>query len=329
MEYNASEIRMSENHRHNRIPFGLDSDDERIVDVVDVPRGAKCGCVCPSCRTPLVARQGDEKEWHFAHISRRVYESTKNACQYSFYISVRLMARQLIGDEITLRLPAYRGTVTRHDDRRGYPLSESFLVTEPKEVVISNVEVETRFAGVPVDIVGQINNFRFVVYFTHPGRSVPPELESTHDDRSGVIAISLDALQKTMFSKKTDRRGSYKTALIEFLTNDLSSKQWIYHPRYQRCHQQALQKLEAKAASAAASRIARGPQRSTPSNAHGLHEFDASTSPRKADGRRVLFECVVCNSQWEGWEPSGSTCPRCDTHLYRTIKKVLGDTTSE
>ena len=329
MKYNACNIRMSENHRHNHIPFGLDPNNERLVDVVAVPRGAKCGCVCPSCRTPLVARQGDEKEWHFAHISRRVYESTKNVCQYSFFVSVRLMARQLIGDEIKIRLPEYRGTVTRHDDRRGYPLSESFLVAESKEIIISNIEVETRFAGVPVDLVGHIDSFRFVVYFTHPGRSVPPELASITDSQSGVIAVALDGLGKSMFRGDRGNRRSYQSILREFLIGDLESKQWVYHPRYQRCHQQALQRLEAKAASAAASRIARGSQRSTSPNVHGLHEFGASPPPRKADGRRVLFECVVCDSQWEGWEHSGSTCPRCDTHLYRTIKKVLGDTTSE
>lgn len=33
----------------------------------DVPRGAACACFCPSCGSPLVARQGVEHTWHFAH----------------------------------------------------------------------------------------------------------------------------------------------------------------------------------------------------------------------------------------------------------------------
>lgn len=33
----------------------------------DVPRGAACGCFCPACGCPLVAKQGDEVQWHFAH----------------------------------------------------------------------------------------------------------------------------------------------------------------------------------------------------------------------------------------------------------------------
>lgn len=33
----------------------------------DVPRGAACGCFCPVCNAALVAKQGYELDWHFAH----------------------------------------------------------------------------------------------------------------------------------------------------------------------------------------------------------------------------------------------------------------------
>lgn len=35
--------------------------------VSEVPRGAASNCFCPTCGAPLIARQGQEKEWHFAH----------------------------------------------------------------------------------------------------------------------------------------------------------------------------------------------------------------------------------------------------------------------
>lgn len=46
-------------------PFGLK--ERTIVKVEDVSRGLECGCVCPNCGDRLIARQGDEKVWHFAH----------------------------------------------------------------------------------------------------------------------------------------------------------------------------------------------------------------------------------------------------------------------
>lgn len=33
----------------------------------EVERGAECGCRCPECASPLVARQGLANDWHFAH----------------------------------------------------------------------------------------------------------------------------------------------------------------------------------------------------------------------------------------------------------------------
>lgn len=35
--------------------------------VGEVEKGAACGCFCPSCKSPLLARKGEEREWHFAH----------------------------------------------------------------------------------------------------------------------------------------------------------------------------------------------------------------------------------------------------------------------
>ncbi|MEC8880010.1 MAG: competence protein CoiA family protein [Pseudomonadota bacterium] len=71
------------------IPFGLRVNDDYLVDVSHVERGRRCRCICPSCKTPLIARQGDKKTWHFAHASRAVYEETHRKCEYSFFVSVR------------------------------------------------------------------------------------------------------------------------------------------------------------------------------------------------------------------------------------------------
>ena len=48
-------------------PYGLDSATGKVVHVNDVARGLDCKAVCPNCQLPLVARQGDVRQWHFAH----------------------------------------------------------------------------------------------------------------------------------------------------------------------------------------------------------------------------------------------------------------------
>jgi len=303
------------------IPFGFNPVDETFVDVRDVPRGAKCGCVCPSCKTPLIARQGKEKEWHFAHASRTVYQRTKKECEYSFYLSVRMMARQMIGDKLNIRLPKYEDVVSKYAPSSGHTLHESFLITESKEICLSDVEVEATFAGVPVDIVGYINDFRFVVYFTHPGRCVPQELNSPGDNHSGVIAVALDELRGTIFRRAKEKDQSYLSVLTEHLSNDLSSKQWIYHPRFQSCHQKALERLDAKIASMpkAKNTLSKGRVRYFDIPVSSRAEVDIA--PLNVTGPLVSFVCLICDARWQGREPGGSVCPECNTHLYsRRIK---------
>ncbi|AXE37031.1 competence protein CoiA family protein [Chromobacterium phragmitis] len=50
------------------IPFGLK--DGVLVEVGEVSQGLACGCICPACRGPLVARHGQINIHHFAHHSR-------------------------------------------------------------------------------------------------------------------------------------------------------------------------------------------------------------------------------------------------------------------
>ena len=94
------------------IPFGLSEEDGRFLDVAEVPRGKRCGCICPSCKTPLIARHGNINEWHFAHASRTVYLKTETECEFSFYVSVRLMARQIVDDTLSMAFPAYTDCVS-------------------------------------------------------------------------------------------------------------------------------------------------------------------------------------------------------------------------
>lgn len=48
--------------------FGLD-ESNRLVHVGEVERGLACLCRCVACDEPLIARQGEVREHHFAHAS--------------------------------------------------------------------------------------------------------------------------------------------------------------------------------------------------------------------------------------------------------------------
>lgn len=269
----------------NQIPFGQREADGALVDVFAVARGAKCGCRCPSCQTPLIARQGDEKVWHFAHASRRNYLHTVTVCEFSFYVSVRLMARQMIGADLTLALPEYRERVSRYVEPLKGTRECHYVVTEEGAVRLEQIVAETRFADVIVDLKGQVGDFEFVVYFSHPGRSVPSTLAALEGVRAGVLEIDLRSLAGR-FARMAKHGVTYAQLLSNFLSGDRDSKRWIYHPRHAQIRADAETRLLA-----------------------------AIQRELEEANRLIPYECLFCGTVWEGHAAGLNACLSCRTHL--------------
>ena len=79
-----------------KVPFGLK--DGRLHRPDDVPSGLPCGCICPACETKLVANHGKQKRSYFSHYRTE-------SCAGGFETAVHLMAKQVILDEMRLRIP--------------------------------------------------------------------------------------------------------------------------------------------------------------------------------------------------------------------------------
>lgn len=289
------------------VPFGLHVESDSYVDVADVVRGRNCGCVCPSCNTPLIARQGEQKQWHFAHASRKVKE-TKKDCDFSFYVSVRMMARQVIESGLSLDLPEYRKSISVALDRA--VLERTVFITHAKTIHLDTVSKEAVFESCLVDVLGDVNGFPFVIYFTHPNRALPDQLFSPRNTKVGIIEIELNDTHRLFFGDGVSK-GKHLDRLKSFLQHDLKSKRWIFHPRALHLLDQATQELKAAAANAAIHPAQR-------------RVFAAQPAPiiRKAARPTPLpkqvaeYECIMCRCKWECELPGTPSCPKCDSHLY-------------
>lgn len=276
----------------NLIPFGVRQQDGELVDVADVPRGKKCGCVCPSCKTPLIARHGDVKDWHFAHASRTVYSKTEKECAYSFYVSVRMMARQIIEKEIEISLPEYKDLVSEYLPQYGHKISEVFTISEQQKILLTNVQIEHNYLGIPVDVLGHIGEFSFIIYFTHPGRDIPREFYNPHNRKCGIISVSLTRLP-FLFQSSRNSKGTYQTILQNFLLNNISSKEWIFHPRYRHCEQDAKIRLEKKKSlSIQTHRRSNKIASDSSTSENTIMDKSVAATPK----RRAVYECVMCHT---------------------------------
>ncbi|MDR3105143.1 MAG: hypothetical protein LBU96_11925 [Yokenella regensburgei] len=273
----------------NHIPFGIRIEDQQFVDVADVPKGRDCGCVCPSCAIPLIARQGQANRWHFAHASRKVDE-VETECAFSFYVSVRMMAKQLLEEGLSLDLPAWEDVI--FDEQFG--LTEHFWITNgSSNVVLEGVKKEHMFEGVLVDIYGKVNAYPLVVYFTHPERSLPLELLNP-EQQGGVLEIRLDETRK-LFTNKNSKDIKFIDELRPYLQNQPEARRWVYHPRQDKARQEAQNILN--------ERVAAHPAEVTSEPTY------YNKKPRNYRWRH--YQCSICLWKWSSPEYELPRCPNC------------------
>ncbi|MCH6236810.1 competence protein CoiA family protein [Cognataquiflexum rubidum] len=76
-----------------------------LTHVLDVPNGKECGCLCPKCLEPLVAKaniktEKYKKEPHFAH-------SSGSDCPGAYESALHLLAKKVLRETKQIQLPDF------------------------------------------------------------------------------------------------------------------------------------------------------------------------------------------------------------------------------
>lgn len=299
-----------------RIPFGLLVDTGELVDVGSVDRGRVCNCICPSCKTPLIARQGELKEWHFAHRSQKIHDKTRQECDFSFALSVRLMIRQLAEKGLTLKTPGLKREIYAFSKFTQQSKTFVYHVAKESTLKLENINVGVSFSGVQVDILGLIKAVPFVLYVTYKGRSVPDELMHPCESMCGILELNVEGIPDLF---KEAKQGKYIEALRHYIEDTFIGKKWIYHPREEKALEKVkydkecwlTQQLHNRGPIIIKSRDTQVPQGS----AYLLPE-------PKMKPIEVLpfrdYTCVICKNQWHS---NSRVCEKCGTQIY-TIESI-------
>lgn len=94
---------------------GLKKGTEReLLSIDDVPNGNKCGCVCPECGAPLIAKNGGKggprsKTHHFAHADG--YKE----CGKARMTALHLLAQNVLARDKRVMLPKFEKEYVAHD----------------------------------------------------------------------------------------------------------------------------------------------------------------------------------------------------------------------
>ena len=164
-----------------QIPFGLR--DGRLVHVDEVERGLKCGCVCPDCEAPLIARHGAKNIHHFAHANGA-------SCEGAYETSLHLAAKEVLEEEKHIVLPA----VTAKLQNNRAPVEFAPALDHP----IDSIELEKKLGTTIPDATAIVagNKLAIEIKVTH---GVDDEkLSRIRQERVSTLEIDLSDLPRDL-----------------------------------------------------------------------------------------------------------------------------------
>lgn len=250
------------------LDFGLDHTGQmRGID--EVEQGLACNCVCPGCRSPLVARKGPVRVHHFAHQG--------TSCTIGAETALHRMAKQIVADERRLVQPGDDVPTVFHD---------------------SALPDEMCWPGRRPDVVLSSESMTLHVEVTVTHRCGPEKLEEII--RAGIPTIELDLSQ----AYRRQRQGWTVEQLTDRLVHDPAIRRWLHlsepTPEKQRLssipESQTHSRLKAPSGSTPASRIY-APFEGT------LLVFDPwyGLVPRDPVARSKLIQELEARKQSAGW----------------------------
>ncbi|CRY84205.1 competence protein CoiA family protein [Yersinia intermedia] len=206
------------------IPFGIDKDSGRVKDVFSVARGMDCHCICPVCKTDLIAKQGDLKVWHFSHAT-----DVKGDCERSLLTSIKMMVRQVLQEEEQL----YIGHLMIGGSAGAMPLKA--------------LSYDVPICGATADITASVGDYT-VALFLDDHNPITPQPDFSHiTGNDALIAVKLDLKQMERrlikLQGESTMSGSFTELLSHMVTGEADGKEWIYHPDMIRIPEEKLHRL--------------------------------------------------------------------------------------
>jgi hypothetical protein len=211
------------------LPFARRLSDDQLVSPGEVARGRACNCVCPGCGHPVLARQGTEREWHFAHTAGQ-------ACAQGYEVSIHELAKQIIRERKELLLPALEAVVSGYDVH-GRLLEERELLFDSKTVVLDGCRTRHTRDEVTADLSGSLKGREILVEVTVFHRLMPEKRRRLADTGLASLHIDLGAFKTVQATRQR---------LEHAIFREPGNRRWIHHPRLEAAKARLQLELDAR-----------------------------------------------------------------------------------
>lgn len=281
------------------IPFGIYPATGEMIEPEDAKNGRQCGCVCPGCKSPLLARHPKERRAHFAHDSSSPDADITiiQACPFNGPFAIRLMAlhiaQSFVGEVVCL--PDYSVDVPFECCK-----SLSVAVTKASEQMITGIESDVSANGHIFDLKFYFGQHSVLLRMKYPGRPLPDITTSELQQfgKTGVIALDLESFERSVQPELRDAR--FSVQVRDFVLRS-GYKEWIYHPKGRRAVDQVKTDHECPL---------------TLLTRRYKESLDETTITRKdrldiSPLQRVVseYKCMLCNRVWNHKTDFRPQCP--------------------
>ncbi len=187
--------------------------------------GKNCGCVCPNCGGPLIAKAGPFRQHHFAHVNVDCSYHSRDATR----IGLIHIAESILRQEMKLRLPGYSVSDDRVESFRDDPeiyfeLIHRFQASRPEMATFDEVRLERESTDMDPILVVETASGRIAVDIVINRRICCRLPDLPANERWAMVEIDLG---RAGYSDRMDRN-----RLRTLLIHDTRYKRWLHHPRH-------------------------------------------------------------------------------------------------
>lgn len=261
------------------IPFALDRQSNKIVDIDAVPSGLACNCICPSCKQPLLAKKGHIIKWHFAHQANTDYDEI---CLYTPARAAKAMILQMLPGMTVFNTPDYIHAAT------------GTTITTASTVKLDRVEISDTEEHL-YDATLTVGKHTILLYLGLTGSDKCHEPEQRHS----ALFIDLSKFVETFYG---ENRLSGTEQIWRMLALPHPAKSWLSHPK-EKSVKLVPQRPEIQ------TRLSNTSRR--------WNNITPELPEKAAQNKPVMYLCIHCNHRYKGKERGPNSCPKCHQHLYR------------
>jgi hypothetical protein len=196
--------------------YGLDKLTNQCRYIRDVATGLGCGCVCPICRTPLVAQQGHIRDWHFRHYSLQ-------ECAYALETVLHFRAKEILSSACTISLPylSINEQATLFVGGDFLESSDAVIVDYAKKITLDDIKL----------IESSLGNFKpDLIVYSH-GEPIIIEIAVSHfvdyEKRRKIEEKNISCIEIYLSSFKNIALTDDE--FLSILINEVEYKNWIFH----------------------------------------------------------------------------------------------------